>query len=187
MNDERIIAMFEERSEYAIEETERKYGKYCHHIAYGILRNEEDARECVNDTYLRAWNSIPPMRPENLATYLGKLTRNLSINRERKRKRKKRGGGQSELCLEELQECIPSTGESVEQRLADKEIKRVIGRFLAGEPENERVIFVQRYWYLLPIKEIARNRGMSQSKVTSLLYRQRNRLKTELEKEGICL
>lgn len=187
MEDERIIALFEERSEQAIAETEKKYGAYCHRIAYGVLRNAEDAGECVNDTYLRAWNSIPPMHPENFAAYLGKLTRNLSIDRERNRKRKKRGGGQTEAVLEELEECIPSTERSVEQRMEDREIKVVIERFFAGEAATERIIFVQRYWYLLPIKEIARNQGMSQSKVTSLLYRQRKRLKAELEKEGIWL
>lgn len=187
MNDKEIMFLFEQRSEEAIKETEKKYGAYCSRIAYGILRNEEDVKECLNDTYLQAWNSIPPNNPENLATYLGKITRNLSINKARNQKRKKRGGGQVELALEELEGCIPSVKGNAEQRLEHREIKRVINGFLAEQPERERIVFVQRYWYLLSIREIASQQEISESKVMSLLFRQRKRLKKVLEKEGILL
>lgn len=187
MDDERILSLFEKRSEEAIKKTQEKYGAYCFRIAYSILRNEEDAKECLNDTYLQAWNSIPPKHPENLATYLGKITRNLSINKARNQKRKKRGSGQVELALEELEGCIPSIGENIAHSIEHREIKNIINHFLAEQPEKERIIFVQRYWYLLSIKEIARRQKMSDSKVVSLLFRQRKRLKKELEKEGIWL
>lgn len=187
MNDREIVDLFEKRSEEAIKELEKKYGAYCTRIAYGILRSEEDVKECLNDAYLRAWNSIPPKKPENLATFLGKITRNLSINKVRNQKRKKRGGGQIELALEELEGCIPSVKCSVEQRLEHQEIRKIINRFLAEQPESERIVFVQRYWYLLSVKEIASQQGMSESKVMSLLFRQRRRLKKVLEKEGVLL
>ena len=187
MNDKEIMFLFEQRSEEAIKETEKKYGAYCSRIAYSILRNEEDVKECLNDTYLQAWNSIPPKKPENLATYLGKITRNLSINKARNQKRKKRGNGQVELALEELEGCIPSVKNNAEQRLEHQEIKKTINRFLTEQPERERIVFVLRYWYLFSIKEIAGQQGMSESKVMSLLFRQRKRLKKVLEKEGIML
>ena len=187
MNDKEIMFLFEKRSEEAIRETEKKYGSYCARIAYSILRSEEDVKECLNDTYLQAWNSIPPNNPENLATYLGKITRNLSINKARNQKRKKRGGGQVRLALEELEGCIPSVKGNAEQHLEQQEIRKVINGFLKEQPESERIVFVQRYWYLLSIREIASQQEMSESKVMSLLFRQRKRLKKVLEKEGILL
>lgn len=186
MDDGQIIDLYWARSETAIWETANKYSKYCHAIAYNILYNNEDAEECVNDTYLRAWGGMPPQRPNRLSTYLGKITRNLSLNKYEKYTAEKRGFGQVPLVLEELQNCIPAAS-SVEQTIEDEALAGILNSFLADLPADTRKIFMRRYWYLSPIKEIAADYGFSESKVKMTLFRARNELKQILEKGGIAL
>ncbi len=186
MNDNEIIELYWQRSETAISATDKKYGKYCRTISYNILHNSEDSAECVNDTYLHAWKSMPPRRPEKLSAYLGKITRNLSLNRFRRYAAEKRGFGQTELVLSELEECIPSV-QCVEQAFDETVLVEAINRFLREQPEQKRNIFVHRYWYMHPIRHIAETFGMSESKTASLLFRMRNELKAKLEKEGIVI
>jgi RNA polymerase sigma factor (sigma-70 family) len=154
--------------------------------AYTILRNDEDSEECVNDTYLRTWNSIPPNRPNRLRTFLGKITRNLSLNKWEKLSAEKRGAGQISLVLDEFTECIPHS-KSAENIIDDVMIRDTINRFLDQLPSEIRKIFVRRYWYMSPVREIAHEYGLSESKVTVTLFRTREKLKTILEKEGIAL
>lgn len=176
--------MYWSRSERAITETAGKYGSYCYAIAFNILANKEDAEESVNDTYLSAWNAIPPHRPAVLATYLGKITRNLSIDRLRKRSREKRGGGEMTLALEEL-EGVVGHSESPETAAARKELAAGVNHFLDSLSQTERCVFLRRYWYLDSIGEIAKKTGFSISKVASMLYRMRGRLRKQLLKEEL--
>ena len=186
MEDEQIIALYWDRSENAISETDKKYGQYCHYIARNILQNEEDTAECVSDAYLRLWNSIPPRRPNNLRTFLGKITRNLALNRYEQRKTQKRGAGEIPQVLEELQQCIPS-GESPQQLVDGIVLRELLNSFLAGLKPQTRKIFLQRYWYMSSVKEIARDLGITESKVTVTLCRTRQKLASLLEKEGFTL
>ena len=186
MDDQKILDLYWSRSEKAISVTAEKYGRYCYYIAHNILQNGEDSEECVNDTYLRAWNAIPPKRPGKLSAFLGKITRNLSLNRYEKRMAEKRGGGQIPFILDELLECIPSNN-NTEQIAEDIIIRNTINRYLSALPAENRKIFVQRYWYLCSIKEISSNFGIGESKVKMILFRSRNELKNLLEKEGIVL
>ena len=186
MNDHEIIELYWQRSETAISATDKKYGKYCHTISYNILHNSEDASECVNDTYLKAWDSMPPKRPEKLSAYLGKIVRNLSLNRFRRYAAEKRGFGQTELVLSELEDCIPSAV-GVEQAFDETLLVDAINRFLREQPEQKRNIFIHRYWYLYPIRQIAGSFGMRESKAASLLFRLRNELIAQLDKEGIII
>lgn len=183
MEDKSIIDLYLDRSETAISETATKYGKYCFRIAFNILTDKEDSEESVNDTWLAAWNNIPPRVPAILSTFLGKLTRNISLNRWKSRRAYKRGGGEVIFALEELEECI-STGESAEEAFEKKELLRSINRFLGDLPETERIIFVRRYWYLDSISSIAEHFCFSESKVTSMLHRIRSKLRKHLRKEG---
>ena len=184
MDDEKIIDLYWSRSEQAISETDQKYGKYCYSIAHNILANKEDAEESVSDTYMAAWNAMPPQRPSLLATFLGKITRNLAIDRWRTQNRQKRGGGEITLALEELEDCI-AAGQSVDGVMERKRFADVFNRFLDTLPEAERRIFLCRYWYLDPVAEIANRFGFSVSKVTSMLHRTRKKLRTVLEKEEL--
>ena len=186
MSDNEIMELYWNRDEAAIAATADTYGNYCYSIAYTILRSNEDAEECVNDTWLNAWNSIPPQRPNRLSTYLGKITRNLSINRYKLLNARKRGMGQVELALSELEGCVPAQ-ETVEQITDEMVLVNAIEAFLRGQPRRERNIFVGRYWYLYSIRELADAYDMSGSRVASLLFRMRNKLKLHLEKEGIAL
>ena len=186
MDDKQIIDLYWKRSETAISETDKKYGRYCHYIAYNILYDEEDSRECVNDTYLKAWEAMPPHRPNRLAAFLGKIARNISLNRYKYNNADKRSAGQVPLVLEELQECIPSAT-STEQVIDDLSLADLFNQFLSGLPEERRNIFMRRYWYLNSVKEIARDFAMSESKVKMSLLRSRNELKQLLEGEGIVL
>lgn len=186
MEDEKIIALYFSRSEDAITETAKKYGRYCHAIAYHILQNEEDSEECVNDTYLKAWDSIPPRHPEMLRTFLGKLTRNLSLHIYEKYHADKRGGGRTALVLEELQNCIPAP-DNTAKAIDDMALKEVLNRFLATLPAQSRIMFLRRYWYFDTVKEIAAALGVSESKVKMSLLRSRGGLKQYLEKEGVTL
>ena len=183
-DDQKIIELYCNRSENAIAETAGKYGRYCTAIAYGILGSREDAQECVSDAYLTAWNAIPPRRPADLGTYLGKITRNLSIDRLRTRSREKRGGGEAPLALEELEEVVAGS-DSPENEAVRKELIASLNRFLAGLTQQERYVFVRRYWYLDSLTDISEKTGFSGSKVASMLYRLRGRLKKQLIKEEL--
>lgn len=185
MEDTAIVALYWRRDEQAIGETEAKYGPYCRAIARGILPDEQDAEESVNDTWLRAWESIPPQRPQRLSTYLGKLTRNLSLSRLRERSAQKRGGGELPLALEELAECLPGPDDPA-QALEAKELGRTLNRFVGRLKETERDVFVSRYYFLTPLEELSRKTGYSQSKLKSMLFRTRKRLYDYLREEGYC-
>ena len=182
MEDNAIIDLYFKRSEQAITETDTKYGSYCYSIAYNILSNREDSEESVSDTYMTAWNTIPPRHPSFLGAFLGKVTRHISIDRWRKSSAKKRGGGEIILALEELEACadVNNTESTVEQ----KELTRVLNRFLASLPETERNVFLCRYWYLDSIPAISEYSGFTQSKVTSMLHRTRGKLRKRLCEEG---
>lgn len=184
MEDNQIIDLYFARSEQAIQETDTKYGGYCYSIAYNILTNQEDAEESVSDTYLSAWNAIPPRRPSLLAAFLGKVTRNISLDRWRKYRAFKRGGGQVEIALEELKDCVSGEA-SAEEKAIRREILASLNKFLETLNDVERNIFLCRYWYLDSIAEIAEKSGFSDSKVKSMLHRIRKRLNAHLEKEGL--
>lgn len=186
MDAQQIVELYWARAEHAITETTQKYGRYCHSIAFNILHNDEDSEECVNDTYLNAWNSIPPHRPAVLKAFLGKLTRNLALNRYKQCTAEKRGNGQIPLILDELHECLPAA-ENTERILDDMVLTDVLNRFLASLPVEQRRIFMRRYWYMRSVKEIAADYGLSESKVKMSLLRARNELKRRLEKEGITI
>ena len=186
MEDRQIIALYNERSEAALSETADKYGRYCRTIAYNILQNKEDSEECVNDTWLKAWESIPPQCPERLSAFLGKITRNLALNRYKHNTREKRGGGQTMLVLEELTECIPGT-DGTEEMVNEALLTEVLNGFLAELPMEKRKIFMRRYWYLSSVKELAADFGLSESNVKMTLLRLREKLRQVLEKEGILL
>ena len=184
MDDARIVSLYWERNEQAIKESESKYGGYCHAIAYRILTDQEDADESVNDTWLAAWESMPPHRPSILATYLGKLTRRVSLNRWRDSNRDKRGGGEMSLSLDELAECVPDQ-QNVERAVELAELTDAVNRFLAGLPTIERDVFVCRYWFVVSLREIGEKFEFSESKTKSMLFRTRKKLLTYLEKEGL--
>lgn len=183
MEDARIVDLYWARSETAIDETSAKYGKYCYAIAHNILSNTEDANESVNDTYLAAWNSMPPQRPSVLSSFLGKITRRISIDKWRARNAEKRGGGEIILALDELSDCVPF-GTNVEQAIEAAELGKAIDRFVMALPLMERRVFICRYWYLDPIALICQRFGFSQSKVKVMLHRTRNSLRNYLDKEG---
>ena len=183
MDDERIVALYWSRTETAITETASKYGSYLNSISYNILFNREDAQECVNDTYHIAWNSMPPYRPSILSTFLGKITRRISIDRWRKMRADKRGGGELNLALEELGDCVSGLG-SVEDEIERCELTKLFNDFLNTLPATERRVFLCRYWYMDSIQSIAQQFGFSQSKVASMLHRTRAKLRVVLEKEG---
>ena len=183
MDDKAIVELYFARSEKAISETANKYGGYCYSIANNILSNKEDSEESVNDTYLAAWNNMPPRHPSILATFLGKITRYISLDRWKSRSAYKRGGGEVTLALDELDECLAS-GESTEEAVEKKELIRSINRFLDNLPETERNLFVCRYWYLNPVQEIADRYGFTLSKTASMLRRTREKLCKQLKKEG---
>jgi RNA polymerase sigma-70 factor (ECF subfamily) len=184
MEDRAIIELYWARQEQALVETDRKYGAYCRTIARNILKNSADSEECVNDTYLRAWNTIPPQRPAILQVFLGTITRNLSVNRYRAAHTLKRGSGQLPVALEELEFCLPAS-QSVEQQMESAELGRLIDGFLRGLPERDRYIFIRRYWYVDSVREIARRLRMSEGTVKSNLFRTRQRLKEMLAREGV--
>lgn len=184
MEDSSIVELYWTRSEHAITETESKYGKYCYAIAYNILTNPEDAEESVNDTYLGAWNSMPPHRPSLLSTFLGKITRRVSLKKWRDKSRDKRGGGEVALALDELEECV-STNTTIEDEIIAKELARTLNHFIAILPDTERAVFICRYWYLDSINQISQEFGFSQSKVKSMLRRTRAKLLFYLRQEGV--
>lgn len=184
MDDTGIVELYFDRSEQAIKETDTKYGGYCYSIAYHILANQEDSEESVSDTYLSAWNCIPPRRPIPLAPFLGKIVRHISIDLWRKKGALKRGGGEMPLALEELRECAAS-GENLEERYAQKELIRLVNKLVEGLSDTERRVFVCRYWYLDSTADIAKRFGFSENKVSSMLHRTRGKLAKQLRQEGI--
>lgn len=184
MDDQSIVDLYWKRSEQAISETDAKYGGYCFHIAYNVLDSREDSEECVSDTYMAAWDNLPPHRPAFLSTFLGKITRRISITRWRKRSAAKRGGGEILYALDELDECVADPRD-LEGQYLHKETVQCFNRFLATLPENQRDVFLRRYFLLEPIRDIASRFGYSESKVKSMLMRTREKLRKTLEKEGL--
>ncbi len=183
MEDTEILLLYRRRSERAIAETAAKYGSYCAAIARRILQNREDVEECVSDTWLHAWNRIPPDEPDPFSHYLGRLTRWLSLSRLRDQKRLRLGGGEPTLALEELEGTLaaPSDAESIVEY---RELTAAIDRFLSKLPETERRVFLCRYWHFAGIEEIAAQFGFTRSKVKSMLLRCRRKLKQQLLEEG---
>ena len=186
MEDDAIVTLYWDRDEGAIRETEEKYGRYLTKIAYNILNNLEDSRESVNDTYLAAWDSMPPHRPSVLSAYLAKLTRRISIDCFRYRTREKRRGSEYAISLSELGECV-SGGNTTEEIVNVKLLADAIGIYLRLQSQEARTAFLGRYYFLDSIKEVAAYCGMSESKCKSLLHRTRVGLKEYLRKEGFCV
>lgn len=186
MEDCEIINLYNVRSETAISETDAKYGSFCRSIAFRILRNKEDSDECVSDVFWNVWNVIPPQSPQNFRAFLGKISRNLSLNRLEKQNAQKRGNTQMDAVFEELSSCIPARSDS-DSITEDIVIRETLNRFLKGLPEKERLVFVRRYWYTDTIGEIAAELHMSENNVYVLLHRVRKKLKTTLEKEGVTI
>ena len=184
MEDKDIVDLYWQRDEKAISETAEKYGRYCYSIAYNILSDTEDAEESVNDTYLNAWNSMPPHRPVVLSTFIGKITRFISLKKWRNKRTQKRGGGNIDLAYEEISECIPAKT-TVVKELENKEIAKLIDSFLDTLPLCEQNIFVCRYWFFDSVSDIAKQFGFSESKVKSILYRTRKKLRSKLLEEGV--
>ncbi|MBQ7337856.1 MAG: sigma-70 family RNA polymerase sigma factor [Clostridia bacterium] len=182
MDDKHIIAMFFARDEAAIARVQEKYARYCQYIAEQILGSREDAEECVNDMYRRAWETIPPQRPPILSSYLGMLTRHIALDRAKERRAQKRGGGMVELLLGELQECISDAEAQDEQ---SELLREALDIFLATLPQRTRVVFVRRYWYADTAAAIAKAYGMSESNVNTLLFRTRKKLRRHLREFGI--
>lgn len=183
MEDRQIVDLYWERSESAIKETEKKYGRYCHYIAYQILRDDEDAKEVVNDTYLKAWQTIPPKRPQAFKAYVGMISRHLAFDIYEAKHTQKRG--QIPLVLEELSECLP--GEDGSDIGAGIALRDSMNAFLRALPQKTRNIFIRRYWYTSSLAEIADEYAMKESAVGMLLLRTRKKLKTHLQKEGFHL
>lgn len=187
MKDAEIVALYWSREEEAVRQTQNKYERYLMTIAGHILASPEDAGEAVNDTYLAAWNSMPEQRPERLSAYLGKLVRQISIDLFRRSHSRKRGGGEYVLSLEELQDCCSGEGGGIrtpEQQLLARELADSVQAYLSGLSREKRQIFLCRYFFLDPIKEIASYTGYSEGKIKSILYRIRQGLKEYLIKEG---
>ena len=186
MEDCRIVELYWQRDHSAITETSAKYGAYCTAIARNILPDDRDAEECVNDTWLGAWNSMPTQHPTLLGAFLGRITRNLAFSAYRASHAEKRGGGTLPLILEELTGCIP-TVPSAAQAVEDAELEEAVNQFLRGLPERECNFFLRRYWYAEPLAEIALRYGEKLNTVKTSLFRTRQKLKVYLEKEGMIL
>ena len=184
MDDAKIVEMYWNRKEEAIAETKRKYDKYCFAISHSVLHNQQDCEETLNDTWLAAWNAIPPHHPSNLATFLGKICRRLSINRWRSLSAEKRGGGEAVLSFDELEECIADDRSFRENQDAEI-ITETINEFLSDLKETERRVFVCRYFYFDTIDEICTRFHFTQSKVKMMLKRTRDKLKDYLIEEGV--
>ena len=186
MEDGQIIDLYWRRDQRAIQETDGKYGKLLHSIAWNLLRSREDSEECVSDTYLRAWEAIPPTRPAAFRTWLGHITRNLSLDRWKRLQAEKRGGG-AELLLGELEDCVPAGGGGPERALEDRELAEILNAFLRDLSREGRSMFLRRYWYGQSLAEIGAALGCGEGKVKSSLFRSRKALRAYLEKEGVCL
>ena len=182
MEDYKIVDLYWARNEQGISESDRKYGKILRSLSFSLLSSHEDAEECVNDTYLDAWNAMPQARPTYLGAFLSKITRRISIDRFRADHREKRGG--MGAVVEELSDCIPSP-DSVEKEWEGRQITATIERFLASQPAERRVIFVRRYFYTQSVSEIAAELHLGESKVKVVLYRLREELRKELEEQDL--
>ena len=185
MEDQQIIKLFWDREEQAVSETAHKYSAYCDAIAFNVLSVKEDAEECVNDTLQKAWDSIPPNRPDNLKAWLGKVCRNAALNLWQRNHAKKRNQGM-DLLLSELEDCIPSSN-TVEKEIENSEISMCINKWLRTLPREDRILFVRRYWYGDAVKDLANTRGISPKTIAQKLLRLRKGLKAALEKEDIQL
>ena len=183
MDDRTIIQHYWDRDECAITETDEKYGSYCHKIAENILENSEDAKECVNDTYLKTWNSVPPEWPKIFPAFIGKIVRNTAFNYYTRIHARKRGGSMTAVVLEELDECIPDKNAEFIQD--DSELTGIINTFLESLSERNREIFVLRYWYNEKISYIAETMKMSENSIFSVLNRMRKKLRKNLEEKGV--
>lgn len=183
MTDEMIIDLFWNRSEQAIAETDRKYGAYCLRISFNILQNKEDAEECVSETYLKAWDAIPPERPRHFRAFLGKVVRNISLNLLKMHAAKKRGGDAVKIVSDELYECIPDN--SLERELDYRIVLNCINGYLRNQSELRANIFIRRYWYVDTIPAISDRFKMNENTVSSILLRMRKELKELLIKEGV--
>ncbi len=184
MDDQSIIELYLQRNERAITETQLKYGAYCMEVTYRILENRQDSEECVNDVYLKLWNSIPPHTPKTLRGFISKIARNLALNRIRDKSALRRGGGEMTVALDELGECL-SDGDSVADEYLRKELGEYINRFLQNLPRRDCDLFLCRYYFLYPISEIAKNHGLSEAHVRTTLSRTRKKLKLYLQKHGL--
>lgn len=183
MDDNKIIGLFLARDEGAIEAASREYGPYCTAIARGILDDQGAAEECVNDTWLKCWQSIPPRQPRSLKGFAGRIVRNLALSARRAGTARKRGGGQVELALDELSEVV-SGGDTPEDALDRQAFRAALDSFLAGLPEQNRNLFLRRYWYLDSVEALAKRFRMSRTQVTTTLYRLRQKLRAHLNQEG---
>ena len=186
MTDEEIVALYWERDEKAISATVDKYEMKLNRIAMQITKDDLDAQECLNDTYLKTWNSIPPKRPNYLLAFLGKIVRNLALDRYKERHAKKRIPEEFVTLLSELESILPATND-VWQAVEEKEIAVYISKFLREQPEEKRNIFIGRYWYCEDIKTLAKYFSCSESKIKASLFRSREQLRLYLEKEGIWI
>ena len=196
MEDREIIALYWDRDERAITETDAKYGNYCFTVAENILGRREDSEECVNDTWLRAWNAIPPKRPMVLRTFLAKITRNLALDQYRRMNADKRGGGQMDLVLDELSDCVGSGSEAylhaesaasignAEEEIQAKALQECIKEFVESLPERDGNVFIRRYFYAEKTETIALRYGLTQNNVGVVLSRTRKKLYEQLRKEG---
>ncbi|MBR0484353.1 MAG: sigma-70 family RNA polymerase sigma factor [Oscillospiraceae bacterium] len=183
MDDAQIIDLYFARSQNAVRETEKIYGAYCFSIADNILHNRQDVEECVSDTWLRAWNSIPPQKPSRLKLFLGKITRNLAFDRYRQKNADKRGNGECSAVLDELAECVASS-DDVEKSFDAKILRQSLNRFLKSLPQRERQIFLKRYFYAESVKSIAGEFQITANHCTVILKRVRKKLQAYLEQEG---
>jgi len=185
MEDTLIIELFFQRNEKAIEETKNKYGKYCFTIANNILKNYEDSEECVSDTYIKTWQSIPPQKPSDFKAWIGRVTRNIAINKWKYNHRKKRHDTPY-ILMSELDECIPS-GFTIDDQIDKNELGRLISIWLRGLTKENQALFIQRYWFGFEIRELSKKFGISSSNLSSRLHYLRSALRKYLEKEDICI
>lgn len=183
MEDGRIIELYWAREQSAIEQTQRKYGSFLMSLANNILANREDSEESVSDTYMAAWNAMPPHRPDSLRAFLSKLVRRISIDLLRRRESLKRGGSQYTLSLSELTECLPG-GRDSQQEAEARELARAVADFVKGLPEKTRKVFLGRYYFLDSVRDVAGYCGMTESNVKTTLHRTRLALRAHLEEEG---
>ena len=183
MDDLQIVQLYWQRDQSAIRESSAKYGRMLHSIAFGIISNHEDSEECVSDTYGKAWDTMPPQKPGSLAAYLGRITRNLSINRWHESHTQKRGRGQ---MLMELTDCVP-TPQTVENEVERAALTELINGWLLSLPKEDRVLFLRRYWFGDEVQTLAKKLGASSNQMAGRLYRLRQKLKSVLEQEGISL
>lgn len=178
-----IVELYWNRDQTAILRSQEKYGPQCHTLAHNILHSQEDAEECVNDTWLKCWQSIPPQRPKSLKSFVGRIVRNLALSVLRAETAQKRGGGQVQLALDELSE-VASGGDTPEGALDRKAFRAALDDFLAGLPERNRNLFLRRYWYLDSVEALAKRYSMSKTQVTTTLHRLRVKLRVHLQQEG---